>query len=53
VFASPRGDQALQEEKRPHGASPILIECCEESGSGDLPAYFRASFETNPSTRSW
>jgi len=40
VFASLAAIKALQEEKRPHGRISILIECCEESGSGDLPAYF-------------
>jgi len=40
VFASLAAIKALQEEKRPHGRISVLIECCEESGSGDLPAYF-------------
>src|SRR6185503_18888769 len=42
VFASLAAIKALQEEKRPHGRISVLIECCEESGSGDLPAYFEA-----------
>ena len=40
VFASLAAIKALQQEKRPHGRISILIECCEESGSYDLPAYF-------------
>ena len=40
VFCALSAIRALQEEKRPHGRIAILIECCEESGSGDLPAYF-------------
>ena len=40
VFCALSAIRALQEEKRPHGRIAILIECCEESGSYDLPAYF-------------
>jgi acetylornithine deacetylase/succinyl-diaminopimelate desuccinylase-like protein len=42
VFASLAAIKALQEEKRPHGRIVILIECCEESGSYDLPPYLDA-----------
>ena len=42
VFASLAAIKALQEEKRPHGRIVVLIECCEESGSYDLPAYLEA-----------
>jgi acetylornithine deacetylase/succinyl-diaminopimelate desuccinylase-like protein len=40
VFASLAAVKALQEQKRPHGRIVVLIECCEESGSYDLPPYF-------------
>ena len=40
VFASLAAVKAVQEQKRPHGRIVVLIECCEESGSYDLPAYF-------------
>jgi acetylornithine deacetylase/succinyl-diaminopimelate desuccinylase-like protein len=39
VFASLSALKALQDEGRPHARCVILIECCEESGSYDLPAY--------------
>jgi len=39
-FASLAAVKALQEQKRPHGRIVVLIECCEESGSYDLPPYF-------------
>jgi acetylornithine deacetylase/succinyl-diaminopimelate desuccinylase-like protein len=39
VFSSIAALRALHEEKRPHARIAILIECCEESGSYDLPAY--------------
>jgi acetylornithine deacetylase/succinyl-diaminopimelate desuccinylase-like protein len=42
VFASIAALRQLQEEKRPHARTVILIECCEESGSYDLPAYLEA-----------
>jgi acetylornithine deacetylase/succinyl-diaminopimelate desuccinylase-like protein len=42
VFASLAAIKALQEEKCPHGRIVILIECCEESGSYDLPPYLDA-----------
>ena len=34
--------QHLREQKRTHGRIVMLIECCEESGSYDLPAYLDA-----------
>ena len=40
VFASLAAVKAVREQKRPHGRIVVLIECCEESGSYDLPAYF-------------
>ena len=42
VFASIAALRALREEGRPHARCAILIECCEESGSYDLPAYLEA-----------
>jgi acetylornithine deacetylase/succinyl-diaminopimelate desuccinylase-like protein len=39
VFCALSAIRHLQEEKRPHSRIVILIECCEESGSYDLPAY--------------
>jgi len=39
VFCAIAALRALQEEKRPHRRCVILIECCEESGSFDLPPY--------------
>ena len=42
VFAATAALRSLQEEKRPHARCAILIECCEESGSVDLPAYLEA-----------
>ena len=39
VFASLAALKALHDEKRPHARIVVLIECCEESGSYDLPAY--------------
>jgi acetylornithine deacetylase/succinyl-diaminopimelate desuccinylase-like protein len=42
VFAAFSALRALQEQKRPHARCVILIECCEESGSYDLPAYLDA-----------
>jgi acetylornithine deacetylase/succinyl-diaminopimelate desuccinylase-like protein len=38
VFCALSAIRFLQEQKRPHGRIAILIECCEESGSYDLPA---------------
>jgi acetylornithine deacetylase/succinyl-diaminopimelate desuccinylase-like protein len=42
VFCAFAALKALQDEKRPHARCVILIECCEESGSYDLPAYLDA-----------
>jgi len=39
VFASLSAIQALQEQGVPHARCVGVIECCEESGSYDLPAY--------------
>jgi acetylornithine deacetylase/succinyl-diaminopimelate desuccinylase-like protein len=39
VFASIAALRALREEGRPHARCVLVIECCEESGSYDLPAY--------------
>ncbi len=39
VFAAVSAVQAVQEQKAAHARTVILIECCEESGSTDLPAY--------------
>ena len=42
VFAAVAALRQLREDKRPHRRCVILIECCEESGSGDLPYYIDA-----------
>ena len=42
VFCALSALRALQSEKRPHARVAMLIECCEESGSYDLPAYLEA-----------
>ena len=42
VFAAFSALRALQAEKRPHARCVVVIECCEESGSYDLPAYLDA-----------
>jgi acetylornithine deacetylase/succinyl-diaminopimelate desuccinylase-like protein len=39
VFCAIAALKQLHEDKRPHRRCVILIECCEESGSFDLPAY--------------
>jgi acetylornithine deacetylase/succinyl-diaminopimelate desuccinylase-like protein len=39
VFAALSAVKSLKEEKKNHARLVILIECCEESGSYDLPAY--------------
>ena len=39
VFASLAAIRFLEEQKRPHSRIVVLIECCEESGSFDLPPY--------------
>ena len=42
VFCALAALRELQSSKRPHRRCVILIECCEESGSYDLPAYLDA-----------
>jgi acetylornithine deacetylase/succinyl-diaminopimelate desuccinylase-like protein len=42
VFASLAAVRAVQEQRHPHARIVGLIECCEESGSFDLPAYLQA-----------
>src|SRR5438045_5136781 len=42
VFCAIAALKALHEDKRPHRRCVILIECCEESGSFDLPPYLEA-----------
>jgi acetylornithine deacetylase/succinyl-diaminopimelate desuccinylase-like protein len=39
VFASLAALRTLQDSKLPYSKTFVLIECCEESGSYDLPAY--------------
>src|SRR4051812_26446925 len=39
VFCAFSALHALQQEKKAHSRIVVLIECCEESGSFDLPAY--------------
>src|SRR5882724_1457985 len=39
IFASLTAINALHRDKLPHARCVVLIEACEESGSGDLPAY--------------
>ena len=39
VFCAIAALRELKEQKRPHRRCVILIECCEESGSFDLPPY--------------
>src|SRR5262245_229394 len=39
VFASIAALRSLHEEKKGHPKVVVLIECCEESGSYDLPFY--------------
>ncbi len=42
IFASLAALSALKEQRIPHARIVGLIECCEESGSFDLPAYLDA-----------
>ncbi|MCX7960124.1 MAG: M20/M25/M40 family metallo-hydrolase [Burkholderiales bacterium] len=42
VFAAIAALRELEAQGRPHARAAILIECCEESGSYDLPAYLDA-----------
>jgi acetylornithine deacetylase/succinyl-diaminopimelate desuccinylase-like protein len=46
VFCAISALKALHEEKRPHARIVVLIECCEESGSYDLPAYLEVLAKT-------
>ena len=39
IFASLTAIRALQEQSMPHARCVVVIECCEESGSLDLPYY--------------
>jgi acetylornithine deacetylase/succinyl-diaminopimelate desuccinylase-like protein len=39
IFASVAAIRAVQQQKEKHSRIVVLIECCEESGSYDLPAY--------------
>ena len=39
IFASLTAINALQAQGLPHARCVVIIECCEESGSYDLPAY--------------
>jgi acetylornithine deacetylase/succinyl-diaminopimelate desuccinylase-like protein len=42
AFACVAAIQALRAQRVPHARCVVLIEACEESGSGDLPAYVEA-----------
>ena len=42
VFAALAAIRELQAGGKPHARCAVLIECCEESGSYDLPAYLEA-----------
>ncbi len=42
VFASVAAVRALKDQQIPHARCVALIECCEESGSYDLPHYIEA-----------
>ncbi|HEX2122898.1 MAG TPA: M20 family metallopeptidase [Thermoanaerobaculia bacterium] len=39
IFATISAIRSVQQQKLPHARIVVLIECCEESGSIDLPAY--------------
>lgn len=39
IFATITAIRTLQQAKLPHSRIVVMIECCEESGSVDLPAY--------------
>jgi acetylornithine deacetylase/succinyl-diaminopimelate desuccinylase-like protein len=39
IFATIAAIKSVQEQGLPHSRIVVLIECCEESGSVDLPAY--------------
>ena len=42
AFACVAALQALRAQRVPHARCVVVIEACEESGSGDLPAYIEA-----------
>lgn len=42
VFSSLTALRALREQNIPHSRCVVVIECCEESGSDDLPHYIEA-----------
>jgi len=39
IFATVAAIRTLKEQKTPHSRIVVIIECCEESGSIDLPSY--------------
>ncbi|MGH9422280.1 MAG: M20 family metallopeptidase, partial [Thermoanaerobaculia bacterium] len=39
IFAAVSAIRAVREQNAPHSRIVVIIECCEESGSVDLPAY--------------
>jgi len=39
IFATITAIRTLQQQQLPHARIVVMIECCEESGSVDLPAY--------------
>ncbi|MEA2464967.1 MAG: hypothetical protein QOJ98_2714 [Acidobacteriota bacterium] len=39
IFATIASIKSVQQQELPHSRIVVLIECCEESGSVDLPAY--------------
>lgn len=41
VFSSVSAIRAVQQQKAAHSRIVVIIECCEESGSFDLPAYIQ------------
>lgn len=45
LFASLTAIRSLQEQRIPHARCVVIIECCEESGSYDLPHYMDALAE--------
>jgi acetylornithine deacetylase/succinyl-diaminopimelate desuccinylase-like protein len=45
VFAALGAIGALREQRVPHARCVVIIECCEESGSYDLPHYIEALAE--------
>jgi acetylornithine deacetylase/succinyl-diaminopimelate desuccinylase-like protein len=39
IFATVAAIRTVKEQKLPHARIVVIVECCEESGSVDLPAY--------------